>query len=207
MDYIKDCSPCKKVLKAKWQGMRSRCNNIKDSAYKYYGGRGIKVCKEWNDNNYGFLAFYAWSMANGYREGLTIDRINVNGDYEPSNCRYITLTEQQYNKQDTVWIWQDKPIQLIKCYEGEEYRILRAKIKEREISPMTLLEYPKYTIDNTRYIIVEETGLLFMHCQRKELDYSTIYHILDIAMPTVKIIKEKELNQLITYFYYPPLIH
>lgn len=207
IDYISETAPFREVLFNKLQGMKTRCNQPSCTEYKNYGGRGIKICDEWNDSKYGFLAFYHWSMTHGYREGLTIDRIDVNGDYEPNNCRYITLTEQQYNKQDTVWIWQGKPIQLIKCYEGEEYKILRAKIKEREISPMTLKPYPKYNIDNTRYIIVEKAGLLFMYCQRKELDYSTIYHIINIAMPTVKVIKEKELNQLITYFYYSPLLH
>lgn len=78
-----------------WRDMKQRCNNPKSTAYKYYGGRGIRVCKEWNDSA---KTFYDWAMANGYREGLTIDRINVNGDYEPNNCRWATMKQQVQNR-------------------------------------------------------------------------------------------------------------
>ena len=81
-----------------WQRMKTRCNNFNDEHYKNYGGRGIRVCNEWNDSETGFMNFYAWAMQNGYRDDLTIDRIDVNGNYEPSNCRWITNLEQQNNK-------------------------------------------------------------------------------------------------------------
>lgn len=83
-----------------YHNMKTRCNNKKSRRYKNYGGRGIKVCDEWNNN---FLAFYNWSINNGYKDNLTIDRIDVNGDYEPSNCRWVTLKEQFYNKTDNVF--------------------------------------------------------------------------------------------------------
>ena len=79
-----------------WINMKSRCYNKKNNRYKRYGGRGIKVCKEWKNN---FVAFREWAMGNGYGDKLTIDRININGDYEPSNCRWVTLTEQSQNKE------------------------------------------------------------------------------------------------------------
>ena len=78
-----------------WSSMKTRCYNGKSRAYKWYGGRGIKICDEWLND---FQAFYDWAMANGYKDDLTIDRIDVNGNYEPSNCRWITISEQQKNK-------------------------------------------------------------------------------------------------------------
>lgn len=84
-----------------WRGMRERCLNKNHTHYKNYGGRGITVCDEWNDADNGFINFYNWAMNNGYKEGLTIERINVNGNYEPSNCTWIPLSEQNKNKTNT----------------------------------------------------------------------------------------------------------
>lgn len=75
-------------------GMMGRCHNPKQSDYPNYGARGIKVCKKWHD----VRAFAEWSLANGYSPGLTIDRINTDGDYKPSNCRWATLSEQSKNR-------------------------------------------------------------------------------------------------------------
>lgn len=78
-----------------WVGMRDRCSNPNSPRYKRYGGRGICLCEEWNND---FLAFYNWAIMNGYEKGLTIDRIDYDGNYCPENCRWITNSEQQYNK-------------------------------------------------------------------------------------------------------------
>ena len=74
--------------------MKNRCYCKTSDRYSYYGGRGIKICDEWLAD---FMNFYNWAMANGYNDKLTIDRINVNGNYEPSNCRLITKGEQSRN--------------------------------------------------------------------------------------------------------------
>jgi hypothetical protein len=77
-----------------YTGMIRRCHHKKDKDYKNYGERGISVCQEWRDD---FMSFYNWAMNNGYTETLTLDRINNDGNYEPSNCRWTTIKEQSNN--------------------------------------------------------------------------------------------------------------
>ena len=78
-----------------WSDMVSRCNRSTHHAYNYYGGRCIRVCDEWQND---FMNFYNWATNNGYKEGLTIDRINNDGNYEPNNCRWVTMRIQCDNK-------------------------------------------------------------------------------------------------------------
>ncbi|MCL6479319.1 MAG: AP2 domain-containing protein [Peptococcaceae bacterium] len=76
-----------------WSAMKARCQNPNNSTYHSYGGRGIKVCDEWLE----FKPFYEWAISNGYNDGLTIDRRDNNGNYEPSNYRWVTPKEQSKN--------------------------------------------------------------------------------------------------------------
>lgn len=106
-----------------WQDMKARCNNSNTPYYHKYGGRGISVCAEWNT----FEPFRDWALANGYQENLTIDRIDVNGNYEPNNCRWITNQEQQNNKRTSHFL----------TYNGKTQTITEWG-KELGIKPKTL---------------------------------------------------------------------
>lgn len=83
-----------------WLGMKNRCECVNFAEYHNYGRRGIIVCDEWHD----YSNFRNWSLLNGYTDKLTIDRIDVNGNYCPENCRWITNYEQQFNKRNSVFI-------------------------------------------------------------------------------------------------------
>lgn len=90
-----------------WQAMKTRCYNPNSEDFKWYGGRGIQVCDEWLQD---FQNFYKWAIANGYRDDLTIDRIEVNGNYEPKNCRWVSQKVQCSNTRNN----------LIICFRGQE---------------------------------------------------------------------------------------
>lgn len=86
-----------------WQNVKRRCYTKTNPSYKYYGACGIKVCKEWREN---FISFYTWAMANGYDENApkgvcTLDRIDINGDYEPNNCRWVSMKVQKKHSNPT----------------------------------------------------------------------------------------------------------
>ena len=87
-----------------FESMKSRCLNPKEQHYSNYGGRGIKVCTEWLDKDCGFVRFRDWAYKNGYSDKLTLDRINVNGNYEPQNCRWVTVKQQNNNTRRNLYI-------------------------------------------------------------------------------------------------------
>ena len=78
-----------------WTNMKTRTTNINDTAYPYYGGRGITICDEWKND---FMSFYTWAMSKGSSDELSIDRIDNDGNYEPNNCRWTTRTIQSRNQ-------------------------------------------------------------------------------------------------------------
>ena len=95
---VENHSMSKTPLYHVWTSMKQRCQNPKSIQYKYYGLLGVSICEEWNES---FIKFYNWSFQNGYKKGLTIDRINPYGNYEPRNCRWVTQAEQNKNKRDS----------------------------------------------------------------------------------------------------------
>lgn len=108
----------------------NRCNNSNNIEYHLYGGRGISVCAEWSND---FESFYKWSVLNGYKKGLSIDRIDTNGNYEPSNCRWATAKEQIRNRRNTRFVefdGQKKTLGEI----SEIYKVDYAKLYKKVIN-------------------------------------------------------------------------
>lgn len=83
-----------------WRHMKERCLNKNTQAYRRYGAKGIRFCKEWSE----FIPFMEWALANGYSDDLTIERKDFRGNYEPSNCTWATTMEQARNRSTTVFV-------------------------------------------------------------------------------------------------------
>lgn len=113
-----------------WANMKYRCYNPHCKAYKDYGGRGISVCPEWLS---GFTGFYSWAIGAGYKEGLSIDRINNDGNYEPSNCRWVTMKIQSANRRNSSLYTFNGKTQGLKQWADEygmHYGTLSGRVKE-----------------------------------------------------------------------------
>ena len=109
-----------------WHSMRSRCYYNKHNKYAYYGGRGITICKQWND----FKNFYKWAMNNGYKKNLSIDRLNNNKNYKPSNCKWSTQKEQSRNTTRNINITYKGKTQCLLDWSNE-FNINRSTLKKR----------------------------------------------------------------------------
>lgn len=125
-----------KRLRYIWHGMRRRCNDSKSNYFYRYGQRGIKVCDEWNND---YVAFARWALQNGYNDHLTLDRIDNDGNYEPSNCRWITEKEQHRNT-STCRYYTHNGVTKTLIEWAEEYGIHKNTLSQRLNSGMSIDE-------------------------------------------------------------------
>lgn len=110
-----------------WSNMKSRCDDANDPKYKNYGARGVKVCNEW----YEASVFFDWARQSGYSDDLTLDRIDVNGNYEPDNCRWVDYKTQSLNRTDNHYLTHNGKTQTMKEWSDEcniPYKVLEARI-------------------------------------------------------------------------------
>lgn len=109
--------------------MKKRCYNKNSKSYKFYGAKGITVCQEWMSKD-GFLHFIEWSRANGYRDDLTIDRVNPKGQYSPQNCRWVPWSVQANNKSNTIAILYNGKTQSLAAW-CRELNLNYSKVRQR----------------------------------------------------------------------------
>lgn len=175
------------VIYKKWAGMRARCRNIKN---ELYGGRGIKVCKKWDNN---FMCFYRWAIKNGYKDGLTIDRIDSNGNYEPKNCRFATSKEQANNTRSNFLITHnDKTLTATQWAEelGIKYCTLRARIKVGDHSVYNALsmDFVRKPVKDTEITIGGITNTVKVWAKIYNIKTTTIRNRLSKGWDGVKAI-------------------
>ena len=125
-----------------WKHMKNRCCNNNCLAFLHYGARGISICPEWKDN---YQAFKAWALANGYQHDLSLDRINVNGNYEPNNCRWATAEEQANNRRNNKLITINNETKTMKQWcniYNISYSVVQNRIENLHWKPIKALTTP-----------------------------------------------------------------
>lgn len=143
-----------------WLTMRQRCEKPNCSAYHKYGAKGIRVCSEWNV----FENFRDWSLNNGYDDSLTIDRINPRGNYEPSNCRWVTQKVQQNNRSNNVHLvynGEDRTLMEWEKESGIPYHILYDRYR-RKWETERIFEQPIRKSPTKRYSTYKKNNCYFV---------------------------------------------
>jgi CRISPR/Cas system CSM-associated protein Csm2 small subunit len=143
-----------------YRGMKDRCFNSNKSEYKYYGERGVTICDEWLDKENGFINFYNWAMNNGYRDNLEIERLDVEGDYEPNNCAWITHFEQMSNTRQNVFVEINGEVKTVAEWSrvtGLEENTIRIRLKKGEKGETLIRPSKRSKINNISKEILYET--------------------------------------------------
>lgn len=130
-----------------WKTMKCRCNDSNHPTYKWYGARGIRVCDEWSES---YISFREWAITHGYKEGLELERIDVNKGYNPGNCKWISHHEQTMNRRDTLYVTingitlklrdfcDQNGISINSVNYWRHLNILEAKLSERMNMPVVI---------------------------------------------------------------------
>lgn len=154
-----------------WRGMKRRCNDSKRKEYQIYGGRGIKVCKEWETS---FGTFRNWALNNGYNDTLTIERNDVNGNYEPSNCKWATKEEQANNRRDNKFLTHNGKTLTIAQW-AKELNIHENTLRNRMQKGWSEEEIFSKTVQSAHYITYNgETKSLRQWSISTGINYSTL---------------------------------
>jgi hypothetical protein len=158
------------------KNMKKRCYNPNHPRYEHWGGRGITICDEWLNEENGVLNFYNWAMTNGYQEGLSIDRINNDGNYEPSNCRWTDSYTQRMNQRP-----RQKKVKIKERTPKDEYiDFLKEKYKDRKEGQSGY----KLSVSDVKEI---KTGL------QLKIKGSELARIFKVSRQTINYIKHGQL--------------
>lgn len=155
-----------KRLYSIYNGIKRRCYRPAEPRYKDYGARGVQMVSEWLDEQHGFDNFVKWSTDNGYTDEMTIDRIDVDGNYGPNNCRWIPLVEQALNKRETLWVdYKGERVQLLVLCErmGANYDTAHNRIYTLNWSVEDAIDKPS-----------QQSNSLMAKCREKGINYMTV---------------------------------
>lgn len=126
-----------------WRNMLNRCENATDQNYQNYGGRGITVCPEWHDS----VIFRKWAIESGWQDGLTLDRINCDGNYEPANCRWVTALMQANNRRNNIFVTDGLSLKDY-CRENllddRTYNRIRDRLRHQKLPVLMALTEPNH---------------------------------------------------------------
>lgn len=172
----------RKRLYTVWWNMLERCNNPNNHNYHGYGGRGISVCDDWL-GSCGYKNFEKWAINNGYKENLTIDRIDVNKGYDSTNCRWVTITEQANNRRTNRIITYKNVTDTLAniCRKFDKDYMLVNNRLQKGWEVQKALDTPKYSSrKNGRYITYDgKTKSIAEWTRELHLSKNTIYERLN----------------------------
>ena len=176
--------------------MKQRCNNKNIKSYKFYGARGITYCSEWEE----FGPFEKWALENGFENTLSLDRIDVDGNYEPSNCRWATREQQDNNKRTSVYVFVDNERMTLKqaaVKSGITYSTIQARYDTgvrgnlllRPLQQGDRLDGKKKEKREPKYgdRLIGEIKWLSLNSHYKQKDIAAMYNVSQTFVSKVKL--------------------